>query len=375
MTALVRTTIRLLAALLAAAAPAHAAVPPDIESRILHLAADWRTNEATQSRLAQMSGNPHSGGIAASLNRRVSTSLISQAVMDAISRDPADATDAVALAVRAAPRLENDIRTNLAQAYPALAGDIWAAGRAPPRPPPAATVASRPQPAPAHAAPPPADRGDARDPAEGFNRAIFAVNDVLDTYLIAPVARAYRWAMPQTLREMGRNFFENFNEPVVAINDALQGDLESAGTSVARFAVNSTIGILGFFEVANRIDLAEHPADFGQTLHSYGVGAGPYVVLPLLGPSTARDTAGDVVDIFLNPIGYFLDFETRLYMKAVEELLVKREAALDATDELRKSPDYYAATRAGWFARREIELRKQLPEPWLHRGSSAPDAN
>ncbi|MEX2453750.1 MAG: VacJ family lipoprotein, partial [Rhodospirillaceae bacterium] len=174
---------------------------------------------------------------------------------------------------------------------------------------------------------------------------------------------AYRFVMPETLRHMGRSFFENLNEPVVAVNDLLQGDINNAGISVGRFAVNSTVGILGFFEVAERIDLPEHNADFGQTLHSYGAGSGPYLVLPFFGPSTVRDALGSGVDSFINPFSYLLDWETRLYLKA-SEIVVGREEVLDQVDELKKSSlDYYAAMRAGWFQRREVELNKGIPPP------------
>jgi phospholipid-binding lipoprotein MlaA len=206
------------------------------------------------------------------------------------------------------------------------------------------------------------DTGD-DDPLEGFNRAMFGLNDILDSILLVPIARAYRFIMPETLREMGRNFFQNLNEPVVAINDLLQGDFSNAGVSVGRLAVNSTVGLFGFFEVAERLDLKEHPADFGQTLHTYGVGSGPFIVLPFFGPSTIRDTVGSGIDTFLNPLSYVLDVETRMYLK-VSEIVVKREAVLDQVDELRKgSVDFYSAVKSSWQQKRAQELRKGEPPP------------
>ncbi len=164
--------------------------------------------------------------------------------------------------------------------------------------------------------------------------------------------------MPETLRHIARNFFENIGEPVVAINNVLQGDLENAGVSLGRFAVNSTVGILGFFEVAERIDLPEHPADFGQTLHRYGVGDGGYLVLPILGPTTARDAVGQGVDLFLNPFHYLLELETLLYIRA-GELVVKREEAIEAVEKLQATPpDHYSAARNAFFETRALELRK-----------------
>jgi phospholipid-binding lipoprotein MlaA len=169
--------------------------------------------------------------------------------------------------------------------------------------------------------------------------------------------------MPETLREMGRNFFQNLNEPVVAINDLLQGDFSNAGVSVGRLAVNSTVGLFGFFEVAERLDLKEHPADFGQTLHTYGVGSGPFIVLPFFGPSTIRDTVGSGIDTFLNPLSYVLDVETRMFLK-VSEIIVKREAVLDQVDELRKeSVDFYSTVKSSWQQKRAQKLRKGEPPP------------
>ena len=357
--------------------PAGAAVPAEIEDRIRTAADMWRANARQQAEMERFSGDPHMSAVARSLNRQVSASLISQAVMESISRDPSTATEATTLALTAAPELRSEIQTNLAVAFPTMPR----LQAVPERRPPVETAPRRSDTQPASAQPrgPPAtadvDEADAaaaellgpdtdnRDPLEDVNRAIFAFNDFLDSYIMVPIAKTYRFIMPETLREMGRNFFENFNEPVVAINDALQGDFENAGTSLGRFVVNSTVGLFGFFEVAERIDLKEHPADFGQTLHTYGVGSGPYVMLPFFGPSTVRDAVGKGVDSFLNPISYLLDFETRLYLKA-SEIVVDREDVLDELEELRKgSLDYYAAVRSAWFQNRAQELRKGEPPP------------
>ena len=373
MYSLARSTVRVTAAALLAAcallaASAHAAMPPDLYQRIQNAAAAWRTDVAAQQQMQQMSGNAHLAGVAAQMSRQVSSSLIAQAVMEAIARDPRNASDAMAAAVQAAPELREDITRNLTMAFPGLAATIRSAGQ-PPAPIAAAPVTAVPR----TAAPPPlpaddeleqvaAEFGDPyadADPLEGFNRAMFSVNDFLDRWLMIPIAKTYRFIMPETLRHMGRNFFENLNEPVVAINDVLQGDFSRAGTSLGRLAINSTIGILGFFEVAERVDLKEHNADFGQTLHSYGAGSGPFLMLPLFGPSTVRDAVGTGVDSFLNPLTYLLDWETRLYLKA-SEIVVDREEVLDPVEQLREgSIDFYAAVRAAWFQKREAELRKE----------------
>ena len=356
--------------------PADAAVAADIQQRIQTTVQTWRANTQRLQQMQQLSGDPHMYAVSQSLDRRVTASMIAQAVMDSITRDPSSAAEATSIALRSAPELSDEIRSQLAIAFPRMPQTF--AARAPPTV--AASPATRQQSAlPQTQTGPNAanelseadaaaaemldgDIGD-RDPLEDINRAIFAFNDFLDSYIMVPIAKTYRFIMPEFVREMGRNFFENFNEPVVAINDLLQGDIENAGISLGRFVVNSTAGVFGFFEVAERINLKQHPADFGQTLHSYGVGSGPYVMLPFFGPSTARDAIGKGVDSFLNPINYFLELETRFYLKA-SETLVSREAVLDELDELRKgSLDYYAAVRSAWFQNRARELRKGAPPP------------
>jgi len=353
-----------------------AAVSPDIQQRIQTTADTLRANAQRQQQMQKLSGDPHLSAVSQSLDRRVTASMIAQAVMDSISRDPSTAHEATALALQTAPELSNEIRSNLALAFPRMAPP-----QAPRAPPAAVTAGTSHQQAvaPRRLDIPQAgselSEADAvaaelmeespgnRDPLEDINRAVFAFNDFLDSYIMVPIAKTYRFIMPEFVRDMGRNFFENFNEPVVAINDLLQGDFENAGISLGRFVVNSTAGVFGFFEVAERLDLSEHPADFGQTLHSYGVESGPYVMLPFFGPSTARNAVGKGVDSFLNPISYFLELETRLYMKAAETV-VGREAVLDELAELRKgSLDYYAAVRSAWFQNRARELRKGAPPP------------
>jgi phospholipid-binding lipoprotein MlaA len=343
---------------------ANAAVPADIAEMLRQTAGTWQTSVAQQSQMQQFTGNTPSTAMAGETNRRVYSSMMAQAVMEAITRNPADAQDVTNAAISAAPGLKTGILANLSIAFPAMAA-TFAGSNQPVRPVQMATAATpRATPAPQQQVAAKFS-GDAAgdDPLEGFNRAMFAVNDFLDSYLLVPIARVYRFVMPETVREMGRNFFENLNEPIVAINDLLQADFGNAGVSASRFFVNSTVGLFGFFEVAEKLDLKEHPADFGQTLHTYGVGSGPFVMLPFFGPSTIRDTVGTGIDTFFNPIGYLLDFETRMYLQA-SEIVVKREAVLDPLDELRKgSVDYYAAVRSAWQQNRARVLRKGEPAP------------
>ena len=341
-----------------------AAVPADITEQLRKTAITWQMSVQRQREMRRLTGDSASTLLASEINRRVYSSLMAQAVMEAITRNPASARDVTRAAISVAPELKAGILSNLSTAFPGMAStfngsnqlvrpiEVVTAGA--PRAPP---VKQRKTEADKVVAEINRNAAD-HDPLERFNRAMFAVNDFLDQYILVPIAKGYRFIMPKTLREKGRNFFRNLNEPVIAINDLLQADLENAGVSVGRFFVNSTIGLFGFFEVAERIDLKEHSADFGQTLHTYGFGSGPFIMLPFFGPSTLRDTVGGGVDSFFNPFGYLLDSETRMYLKA-SEIVVKREVFLDPLNELRKgSVDYYTAVRSAWQQSRAKELRK-----------------
>ena len=137
-----------------------------------------------------------------------------------------------------------------------------------------------------------------RDPIEPVNRQIFEVNEALDRGVFKPVAEAYSAVLPDPVRTGIRNFFSNLWEPWTAVNQALQGKFVMAGSDVLRFLTNSTIGVVGIFDVASDFELPKHSEDFGQTLAVWGVGFGPYIVLPILGPSSVRDGLGYVVDTF-----------------------------------------------------------------------------
>ena len=163
---------------------------------------------------------------------------------------------------------------------------------------------------------------------------------------------------PDPVIEAIRNFFANLQSPVIFANDLLQLSLDDAATTFGRFGVNSTIGLLGFFDPATGMGLEAHNADFGQTLHTYGAGAGPYIVLPILGPSTTRDGIGLIVDVLFQPLSYLLTTEQSLGLLGVKGI-VRREELLEPLDELRASSiDYYSALRSAYYQRRAIELGK-----------------
>jgi phospholipid-binding lipoprotein MlaA len=141
----------------------------------------------------------------------------------------------------------------------------------------------------------------ANDPFEKANRAIFGFNEALDTAVLTPVAKGYQAVVPELMRAGVTNFFGNFGDGWSAINNALQGKGEAAATMVARVATNTLFGIGGIFDVASDLGMERQSEDFGQTLGRWGMPAGPYVVWPLLGPSTARDTLGRPLDLAWSP--------------------------------------------------------------------------
>lgn len=197
------------------------------------------------------------------------------------------------------------------------------------------------------------------DPMEGFNRAVFAFNDGADQVLIRPIAKGYTYIVPQPARTGLRNFLRNLRAPVNLANELLQGDLDGAGTVLLRTAVNTFVGVGGLIDVAAIEGVPYQQEDFGQTLAVWGVGHGPYMVLPIMGPSSARDGTGMLVDYFLDPLNwYFYNVsphnEGWQYARFAAEGLVKREELLDALDDLRRNSfDYYAAMRSAYAQRRE----------------------
>lgn len=196
------------------------------------------------------------------------------------------------------------------------------------------------------------DAADDGDPIEGFNRTIFTFNKGVDYVLIRPVAWGYREIVPQYGRERVGNFFTNLGEPVNFLNAALQGDADQAFTTFWRFLINSTIGILGLYDQASYMGLDYRNEDFGQTLGYYGAGPGFYLVLPILGPSNARDAIGKVVDVFTDPVTYVEEDWVPIAL-AVGEGIHTRAAYLEITDNIDEtSIDPYANYRSLYLQRR-----------------------
>lgn len=208
--------------------------------------------------------------------------------------------------------------------------------------------------------------GEVYDPLEGVNRAVFDVNDALDQAVAEPIARGYRAVTPGLVREAVRNFLRNLRSPVNVANQILQGDVEGAAADLSRFAMNSSIGIGGLFDVAADTGLEYEYEDFGQTLAVWGMGHGPYLVLPLIGPSSFRDAAGLLVDTYADPVRLYLfntDQEKWYYARTAATAVDKREELLDVIDDLRSNSfDYYAAMRSAYMQKRDALVMDDDPE-------------
>jgi phospholipid-binding lipoprotein MlaA len=195
------------------------------------------------------------------------------------------------------------------------------------------------------------------DPIEPVNRGIFAGNRIVDRVLLDPVTRFYGWLVPGPVKRSVRGVFANLNQPVVIVNDLLQLEPRRAGEATARFLLNSTFGFAGLFDPAAEAGFEEHHADFGQTLGKAGIGPGIYLVLPLLGPSTARDTVGVVFDTALRPDTWLLPIAPRLLLGGTWGI-TEREKHLENLEALESSSvDFYAAVRSAYWMSREALVR------------------
>ncbi|PIQ52854.1 MAG: ABC transporter [Comamonadaceae bacterium CG12_big_fil_rev_8_21_14_0_65_59_15] len=193
---------------------------------------------------------------------------------------------------------------------------------------------------------------NSKDPMEPLNRGVYQFNDAVDRALVKPVATVYRDVLPSPVRTGVTNFFANLQDVWSAVNNALQLKPVETVESFMRFGVNTVFGFAGVLDIASEMRIARHTEDFGQTLGYWGVGAGPYVVLPLLGPSTLRDTAALPVDAQGNVVSQASDVPTRNSATAVN-LLNRRSRLLDATKMLDQvALDPYTFTRDAFLQRR-----------------------
>jgi len=199
----------------------------------------------------------------------------------------------------------------------------------------------------------PQERNKAKDPFEGFNRAVYKFNEKTDQYVLKPLAKGYRAVVPQPVSKSISNFFSNLYDPANMLYNFLQGKPKAGFSDLGRFIVNSTFGIAGLFDVASKMGLSKHNEDFGQTLAVWGVGDGPYLVLPFFGPSNIRDGASLPVDWYTYPPNHMEEHSTRDKMFVVE-VVDKRAQLLDASDILEQAAggDPYPFVREAYRQRR-----------------------
>ncbi len=204
----------------------------------------------------------------------------------------------------------------------------------------------------------PSSGHEVSDPIEPVNRAVFGFNMFVDRWVLEPVARAYRFVTPEVARRSVANFLANLRSPVILANDALQGERERAGITLGRFMINTTMGVGGLFDPATPLGYPRHEEDLGQTLGVWGVPSGPYLMLPLLGPSNGRDTVGRVGDYFINPLNQCcITQDERIGLFAVGGVS-EREANIELFDDLRaNSIDLYATIRTIYSQKRAADIR------------------
>lgn len=204
-----------------------------------------------------------------------------------------------------------------------------------------------------------AQSGDRGDPWEPFNRKVYGFNRGLDRWVVAPVAHGYARVLPKPLRAGLRNFSRNLGEPLIVVNDLLQGHPGTAAATLGRFTINTTLGLAGVFDVAGRTGIPHHDNGFGTTLGRWGLSPGPYLFLPIAGPSSVRDALGSVVNIFLSPQYYVTDVIPRpvglgtLVVNGLEARLDAQQT-LDTIDQT--STDPYATLRSYFQQNREAMI-------------------
>lgn len=197
------------------------------------------------------------------------------------------------------------------------------------------------------------------DPYEPQNRRVHAFNRGLDRAIVRPAAVGYSTVLPDEVEDSVTNFAVNLGQPSVMVNSLLQGNLRGLGQSTLRFTVNSTLGLLGFFDVATEFKMANHDTDFGETLYVWGANEGAYIELPLLGPSTTRNATGKFVDLFTNPLSYTMNSPEKYYGTgaSVAAGLSSRGRFSETVDSiLYDSADSYAQARLIYLQNRRFKL-------------------
>lgn len=200
------------------------------------------------------------------------------------------------------------------------------------------------------------------DPLEPINRAIFNFNNIADKIVLEPVAKGYK-SLPPPIQSGVSNFLSNLRTPLVVFNQLLQGQGKNAFESSSRFVVNSTLGILGLVDVADKMGIEEKEEDFGQTLATWGIGDGFYIVLPLFGPSNLRDTSGMILTMITDPINAYAVSESQAWivpMRTAVNAVDQRSKIIDEVNALRdNSVDYYAAVRSSYYQNRNAAISNE----------------
>jgi phospholipid-binding lipoprotein MlaA len=215
---------------------------------------------------------------------------------------------------------------------------------------------------------PSASGGEAfNDPLEDTNRAIFDVNQAIDRNVLLPVAKTYRTVLIPPMRQAFHDFMQNLNAPVVFANDLLQGQFGLAANTLGRIVINTSMGMGGMFDFATQFGIPYHANDLGITFATWGIGEGPYLVLPVLGPSNPRDLVGQIGDGFADPGDQVAAAYHRLWASMVRALVSgidERSRNIESFDEIQKNAiDLYAQLRSLWRQHRASELRHGEPAP------------
>jgi phospholipid-binding lipoprotein MlaA len=218
---------------------------------------------------------------------------------------------------------------------------------------------------------------DFNDPYEDTNRGIFGFNKTVDENVLVPVAKTYRTVVPPPMRQSLHDFLQNLNGPVIFANDMLQGEVKLAGNTLARLLINTTIGAGGMFDVATVVGIPYHSNDLGITFAVWGFAAGPYVVVPVLGPSNPRDLVGQVGDGFADPGNYFASTVHHYLWAVVARTATagidERSRNIESLADIERTAlDNYATIRSLYRQRREAQIRHEqsnLPNPTPVQGS------
>jgi phospholipid-binding lipoprotein MlaA len=209
----------------------------------------------------------------------------------------------------------------------------------------------------------PSGKPDPSDRFERVNRSVYSFNRTIDHAVLRPVARAYVKITPGPVRRSISNFLTNLDYPVTIVNDILQGKIHDGLSDVGRFGVNTVVGVGGLFDPASHWGLEKHDEDFGLTLAKWGVRSGPYLMLPILGPSTVRDAPGRLVDRFASPTTYVNNTGVQVGYFVIKGVTT-RAGLLDTDPVIDSAYDPYAFVRNAWLQRREYKVR----------GGNAPEA-